>query len=170
MSKGLRRSINRGADLLQDVVKLDFAISDLTISVTDGVPGWGTAVLTNLPEGNFVLLGCVVNLQFDTADADIIATWEGDFSVGTAPTADGTLSGGEIDIIASTAIAAATAKLSPITRGASSSTENSNMFNNTDGSLELNVNLLIDDASISGDADFTAAGTVHLAIVMLGDD
>lgn len=168
--KGLRRSINRGADVLKDVVKIDIGVDDLALSVDGAVIGFGSAVLTNLPEGNFVLIGCVCYLDFLTADADVGATWAGDYSVGTAPTADSTLSGAEVDIIASTAIAAATAKQSPITRGASSATENSVVFDNTDGSLELNLNMLVDDADIADDADFTVNGTVHLAIVMLGDD
>ena len=170
MSKGLRRSINRGAKLLSDVVKIDIGLDNLTLSLDGAIIGFGSAVLTALPEGNFVLLGCVCNLQFDSVDADVAATWEGDYSVGTTATADSTLATTEIDIIASTAIAAATAKLSPITRGASSATENSAVFDNTDGSLELNLNMLMDDADIADDADMIVNGTVHLAIVMLGDD
>lgn len=170
MGKGLPRSTGRGAAQRQEIMTLRVPVRDLTLSVTDGAPGFGAAVGAGLPEGNILYLGCVSYLQFSTTDADVTATWEGDYSLGTAPTADGVLSGAEIDLVPSTPIAAATAQVSPVTRAASTQTEQSVIFDNTDGSLEVNINLLVDDASIAGAADFTVDGAIHIAFIVLGDD
>lgn len=171
MAKGLPRSLARGDKQRQELIKETVVIDGLTVSVADGSPGFGTAVIRDLPEGNLCLLGALAYLQFETSDADITATFEGDYSIGTAPTADGSLAGGEVDIIPSTALAAATAKVSPRTRGVQSDGAFAGkVFDNTDGSLEINLNLLIDDLDISGAADFTATGVLHLAYTVLGDD
>ena len=76
----------------------------------------------------------------------------------------------EVDLIQSTALGAATAKVSPVARGTHAVAITGTVLDNTDGSLELNLNLLIDDANISGAADFTATGVVELSYIILGDD
>lgn len=168
MGKGLPRSRARGEPARNPIVKQFVEVSAIAISVagTTGV-GWGTAVIGDLPEGNILFLGAIAYLQFNSADADITATYDGDYSIGTAATADATLADAEVDIVPSTALGAATAKLSPRVRGANATQV---MLDNTDGSLELNLNLLIDDATISGTADMTATGFVQLAYIVLGDD
>jgi hypothetical protein len=150
------------------IVKHTIDVVARTLPVVDGAPGRGTLVLGDLPEGNVLLLGAVAYLRFTTADADITATFDGDFSVGTVPTADSDLSdSGEADIIASTALGAATDKVSPLVRATNATQA---IIDNTDGSLEVNLNLLIDDTAISGAADFTVDGVVMLSYVVLGDD
>lgn len=130
--------------------------------------GYGTAVIRDLPEGNILLLGAIAYLQFTKLDAGTTATFDGDYAIGSAPTADATLSGAEVDIIPSTALGAATAGVSPMVRGANATQV---MLDNTDGSLELNLNLLIDDAAVSADdQDFTVNGVVSLAYIVMGDD
>ncbi len=168
MPKGLGRSIGRGAPSKSPIVKQMVPVNAVPISVagTTGV-GWGTAVIGDLPEGNILFLGAIAYLQFNSADTDVVATYDGDYSIGSAPTGDATLSGAEIDIIPSTALGAATGRLSPVVRGANATQA---MLDNTDGSLEINLNLLIDDANISGTADMTATGFVQLAYIVLGDD
>jgi hypothetical protein len=45
------------------------------------------------------------------------------------------------------------------------------ILDNTDGSLEINLNVLINDASISADAQAaTADGYIVLSYIVLGDD
>lgn len=139
-----------------------------TISVADGAPGFGTKVIGDFPEGNISFKSALLYLQLTTADADVIAAFDGDVAVGTVPTADGDFGDtGEAVIIASTALGAATAKLSPVVRA---SNVTPLMFDNTDGSLEINLNLLIDDTSISGAADFTFEGVLYLDYDVMGDD
>lgn len=166
--KGFIRSLTRNP-ARQNVLKKSIPVRNLPISIagTTGV-GFGSAVLGDLPDGNLLILGAVAYLQFSTADTDVQTAFDGDYSVGTAPTADATLSGAEVNVIPSTPLGAATAGVSPVVRGASAAP--GGVLDNTDGSLELNLNLLIDDANISGTGDFTVTGVIILSYVVLGDD
>jgi len=172
MAKGLRRSLSRGPALLEAVIKETLNLGG-TIEV-DGATGvgFGTVVLAGLPQGNFMLLGAVAYVQLTGPGTGHTADFEGDYSIGSAPTADATLSGAEVDIVPSTALAAATANVSPLTRGLQSDGSLCGVvLDNTAGDLELNLNVLIDDADISADdVDFTLGGSVHLVYTMLGDD
>ncbi len=176
MGKGLPRSHARGdfnpsGANKSGVIKIP---ADTTITVDgSGTDGFGTVVVGGFPEGNIGFLFCVAYLQFagSGADADLGDTWEGDYSIGTTPTADNTLATSEIDLVVSTAIAAATAELSPITRGVSAIGDTGEIHDNTDGSLEINVNLLIDDADIAGvDSVITVTGEIYISYHLLGDD
>lgn len=172
MGKGLPRSMSRGAAARQEVIKQEFVIRG-TVSVTaaGAAVGFGTSVIGDLPEGNILLLGAVAYLSLagTGTDPNLTATWDGDFSIGTAPTADVTLSGAEIDIIASTALGAATAEVSPRVRAFNAAQA---MFDNTDNSLELNLNVLIDAADITDGATvvLTASGILQLAYIVMLDD
>lgn len=167
--KGLPRSLSRSAAGSGSSGKT-VPIKDLAIRTTGATGvGFGTAVIRGLPEGNILLLGAVAYLQFTKLDAGTIATFDGDYSIGTVPTADVDVSDpGEDDIIPSTALGAATAGVSPMVRGSNATQV---ILDNTDGSLEVNLNLLIDDASVSADdQDFTVSGVLSLAYIVLGDD
>lgn len=168
--KGLPRSLSRGVSQLS-IVRQAIPVTAKAISLagTTGV-GFGSVVIGDLPEGNILFLGAVSYMKFTTADADVQATFDGDYSIGSAPTADVTLSGSEVDIIQSTALGAATAGVSPVARGTNAAAICGTVLDNTDGSLELNLNLLIDDANISGTGDFTVTGALELVYVVLGDD
>lgn len=169
--KGLARSLSRGSPQSQEVVKQVIKLDELAIRVggVTGV-GWGTAVVGDLPEGNILLLGAVSYIQFTKASGatGVTDTFDGDYGIGSAPTADASLSGTKINIIPSSALGAATSGVSPRTRGANATQV---MLDNTDGSLELNLNLLIDDAAISAnDQDLTATGELYILYSVLGDD
>jgi len=167
--KGLPRSLSRSAAGSGNSGKT-FPVSALAITTSGATGvGFGTAVIRGLPEGNILLLGAVAYLQFTKGSAGTIATFDGDYSIGTVPTVDNDVAdAGEADIIPSTALGAATAGVSPMVRGANATQV---ILDNTDGSLELNLNLLIDDASVSADAQaFTVSGVVSLAYIVLGDD
>ena len=171
--KGLPRSLARGNPLASPIIKQTLAVRAAAISVagTTGV-GFGSAVVGDFPEGNILFLGAVVNMQFSGSgsDANLAATWSGDFALGTTPASDGTISAGDEDLVAETALAAASVEVSPLTRASSTSTLSGAILNNTDGSLEINLNLLIDDADIGGTVPITATGEIYLSYVMLGDD
>lgn len=165
--KGMIRALSRNP-FAQPVRKLSIPVRNVPISVagTTGV-GFGTAVIGDLPPGNILFLGAVGYMQFATADGDVQAAFDGDYAIGTTPTADATVAGTEADIVALTALGPATAGLSPVARGTNATQV---ILDNTDGSLELNLNLLIDDANISGTGDFTVSGVLHIAFTVLGDD
>lgn len=168
--KGLVRSLSRGASKDQVAKTKAIVVEDLAVTV-DGATGvgFGTAVLGDFPEGNILFLGAVSYMQFAGAvTAGLLDTWEGDYSIGSTATADATLATTDVDIVASSPIAAATAELSPVTRGSGATQV---ILDNTDGSLELNLNLIIDDASISADdVVLTVNGVLHIAYIVLGDD
>ena len=174
--KGLKRSLSRGDAGLQEVFRMDMAF-DESVDIT-GVAATvdaGNFVLGALPQGNLLFLGAVVYVIVDaTGDADVIDNWAGDFGIGTVPQNEVDLAdAGEDDIIASTALAAGVSdKVTASTRGASTTTEHGLIIDNTDGSLELNFNLLIDDNVITDTAvgSFRCYGTIHAAFIVLGDD
>jgi len=174
MSKGLPRSLSRGAPQQQEIIKQTFVIDSVPI-IIDGATGvgFGSAVIGDLPEGNILLLGAVAYLQVvgTGGQAGLVDTWAGDFGIGTTPASDGTLSAGDIDLVDSTPLAAATAEASPRTRGAGATATNAAILDNTDGSLELNANVLVDDADISADGvTATLVGELYIAYIVLGDD
>lgn len=170
MGKGLKRSL-RGipADAkAAPVIKHRIPVS-VTVEV-DGATGvgFGTAVIGDLPEGNILLLGALANLTFTGPGTGHTATFNGDFAIGSAPTADATLAGAEVDIVPSTAMGPAVANVTPQARGANATQV---MLDNTDGSLELNLQVLVDDADISAnDVLFTVTGMVELLYSVMLDD
>ena len=176
MSKGLQRSLSRGAAGRQEIFRIDMPFSfsvDIT-GVADSVDA-GTYAIGGLPQGNLLFLGAVSYVQVDGgSDAHIVNNWGGDYAIGTAPNGDVDLGdAGDANIVPSTAlIAGASDKLAASTRGASTGAEHGVIIDNTDGSLELNLNLLIDDNVIT-DAEvgtFAVSGVIHAAIIVLGDD
>jgi len=176
MAKGLPRSLARGRKARQEIVKevREFDVT-FTVAASGSAAGLGTAVIGDLPEGNILLLGAVCYVQFSTADTDFTATWDGSFGVGTTADADGTIvNTTDADIVQQTTIAAATSRVSPLTRGVGPEIVNGTplVVDNTDGSLELNLNLVVDAADVTDgeDGEFNAVGKLHLAYIVLGDD
>lgn len=168
--KGLLRSLSRNPKRTS-VVKQIIPFNDLALSV-DGATGVGfnAAVAADLPEGNILFLGAVAYARVTrpSTSTGIQATFDGDFSIGTTPTADATLSTTDANIVSSSPLGAATAGVSPVARGTGNT---SVVLDNTDGSLELNFNLIIDDANISADDQaVTVDGYMVLSYIVLGDD
>lgn len=172
MGKGLGRTLRRGGknDGRQPIVTKYFSFKNLVLSVVDGAPGYGSVAAFRLPQGNLLVHGAVGYLNFTTTDEDITATFDGDVSIGSGSTSDATLSGAEINLVASTALGAATAKVSPTVRLPSATANNGVIHNNTDSDLIFYINLLIDDAAISGAADFLVNGSIKVSCTVLGDD
>lgn len=174
MGKGLPRSHSRGgfAGAAKPFNVYRASALPITVDGASGV-GWGTAVLGDFPEGNILFLGAVAYMTFTgPTSANLGDTWSGDFGIGTTPADDGTISVGDVDIIPSTAVGPAVAEVSPRTRGTQADGALAGqVFDNTDGSLELNLNLLIDDADIGADGiAMTADGVLLISVSVLGDD
>lgn len=169
--KGLVRSLARGKPQNQAVIKQRVRLDALAVVIAGATGvGFGTAVAADLPEGNILFMGAASYLQITKASgaSGITATFDGDYSVGTTATADATLSGTDANIIGSAALGAATAGVSPVARGTGSTGV---LLDNTDGSLELNLNVLIDDAAISADSQTVyVSGVIDLVYAVLLDD
>lgn len=174
MGKGATRARNR-APLKGGTLRVAKIPFDVLVTLTDGAPGSGSAVIRKLPQGNVMFLGATCYATFTKVSGALTATFDGDFSIGTTPDANATLATTDVDLIASTAMGAATAGVSPRIRSLTANsggilTNNVTIFDNTDGSLEANLNVLIDDAAISGAAVVRATGTLFLAHMVMGDD
>jgi len=126
-------------------------------------------VIHGLPTGNIELLGAVVSLALagSGADANLGDTWSGDFGIGTTPADDGTITAGDVDIIGSTAVGPASGEAISAVKA---NNVTAALLDNTGGGLEVNLNVLIDDADISGDGvPITCTGSLHLAYAVLGN-
>jgi len=173
--KGLLRSLGRASETDRSIVKRRIAFSfsaDIT-GEADTVDAT-TAVIGQLPEGNILLLGAVAYVAVKAGtDEHVIDDWDGDYGIGTAPNGDYDLSDAEDDnVVPSTALAsAADDKDAQSTRGLSTATEQV-ILDNADGSMELNLNILIDDNVITDteDGTFAISGTLDIAYIVLGDD
>lgn len=172
--KGLQRSLSRGPKAKRGIVNQYFDLTNktVTVSATGTAVGFGTLVLEGLPEGNILLHGAVLSdfvAQGSGSDANLAATWDGDYGVGSTPADDATISGTDVDIIASTAFGAATAEVSPTGRVANATPV---IIDNTAGTGEVNVNVLIDAANITDDESvvLTLSGRLDIAYTVLGDD
>jgi len=170
--KGLPRSLAHGPASRAEIVKavIPFAVG-LVSSGATGV-GFGTTPIAGLPEGNILVVGAVAYAQIskDTVlgAAGTLDAFTGSYSIGSSATADATLATTEIDVIAAQATAAATAGVSPVTRGVGVA---QSVIDNTDSSKVLNLNVLLDDASVSADTQhLKVSGTLYLAYIVLGDD
>lgn len=167
--KGLIRTLSRGsapAGVLKQAIRVNAPIS---VDGATGI-GFGTVAIEGFPAGNLLLLGVVSYLQFTklAAATGIIDAFTGSFSIGSAPTVDAVLSGTDADIIASTVLGAATAGVSPSVRAVNAVQA---ILDNTDSTIEINLNLLIDDLSISANAQgLTVTGVVYISFMVLGDD
>ena len=170
MGKGFPYAMSR-AGAAAPIMKQTLALRSVALSVaavSTGI-GFGTVAVGDFPQGNILVLGMVANLRFTATGTNATTTFDGDFSLGTTATVDSTLDGTDVNLIPSTALGAATARVSPIVRGANGTPV---LLNNTDGSLEINLNVLIDAANITDDTTvpMTVTGEIYIAFIVLGDD
>ncbi len=174
MGKGLPRSLSRGDPTRQEIIKQTFALNAVAVNI-DGASGvgFGTVVVGDFPEGNILFLGAVSYLAISGpgGDAGLVDAFEADYGIGTTPMSDATISTGDEDIIQETAVAGATAEVGPRTRGTHLAADTGEIHDNTDNSLELNLNILVDDDDISADGiAFTVTGEFTLLYSVLMDD
>lgn len=168
--KGFQRSLARGIPFSQNVVRTSYLFSgSFVVANGSTAPGIGSLVIGDFPKGNLLLLAArVQGMVFRTADADAIATWDGDWSVGSVPNADADLTDAtDFDIVGVSggqAIGAATAKVSPVQDVTSAKNA---IIDNRDDSKEINLNVLVDDASQSGDISMTVKGVLELVYIVL---
>lgn len=171
MTKGLPRSLSRAKAIDVACKKLRITVDEsMTLTGDSGNAIFQTAVVGGLPEGNILIHGAVSNLTFTgPTSANLADDFQGDYAVGTAPTADTTLNGSEVDIIASTAIPAATSEVSANVRSANATQV---IVDNTASTLEVNLNVTLDADEVTDGEDVAVAvtGTIDIVYSVLGDD
>jgi len=171
MTKGLQRSLSRGPKATQNVVT-----ERLMLNVALAFTGVGSAAvvatspIAGLPEGNILLLGATANLTFTgPTSANLADDFQGDYGIGSTPASDNTITGTDVNLVGSTAIAAATAEVSANNRGVNAAQA---VLDNTDGSGEMNLNVLLDADEVTDTEEVvvTVTGSVDVAYIVLGDD
>lgn len=171
MGKGFPYAMSRAPAANTPVKKATLVLRDFAVSVAaaGAAVGFGTAVVGDFPQGNILILGTVANLAFTATGTNATVTFAGDFSIGTTPTADVTLDGTDVNIVGSTAMGPAVSRVTPAARGALGTPF---LVDNTDGSLEMNLNVLIDAANITDSATvpMLVDGEIYIAYIVLGDD
>jgi hypothetical protein len=178
MGKGLPRSLQRGyaaANLGSGAVTQETVAVDLTVDVSatganKGFAGVAIPGLT-LAEGNILLLGTVATLSFESLDANAIDAWQGDFALGTVATVDAdTADDGEDDVLDLQALAA-TGGTEATTKYDYVPLEANSLIDLTAGSASVNLNILLDAASITDDttAQIRVVGSISVAYTVLGD-
>lgn len=87
MPRGLKRA-SRDALVkgnLVTVKKIPVVGKVVNVAAAGSGVGFGSVVLDGLPVGNLLYLGGTAYLDFETADTDVVATYDGDFGIGTTP-------------------------------------------------------------------------------------
>lgn len=173
MTKGYPRGLSRGKAQKAAISKLQIPVQGLALTVTSvgAAIGWGTAVLGGLPEGQLKILAVAAQLTFagSGADANLADTFDGDFGIGSTPADDATIAGADVDLIASTALGAATAEVSPLANAINGV---DSVLDNTAADKEVNLNVLIDAADIVDDQSviLTVDGVVEVTFITMLDD
>jgi hypothetical protein len=173
MAKGLPRSLaNAKPGNEISPRRIRYVANSLVVSVTGGAAtakGFGTTVLGGLPEGNILVLGGIAYLKLSSTDDDVIATFGADLSIGTTATADATLDGTDVNILAETSMGTASGKATALVRNTIAALA---MIDNTAADLELNLNVITDDNSVTDSlvGTFLCDGYVDLVYIVLGDD
>lgn len=172
MAKGLPRSGKKGG-ASAPLMRIEKPLDGLSIAITDpgGANGYGNAdSKLRFPEGNILILGMLAYCQFFSVSAGLTAGWSGAVALGTSATSDATINGNEINLLPLTTLNAATAKLSPIVKMASSSSINGTIIDNTNNDVVPYLNFSIDDATLSAGSTLTAKGFIIALVSVLGDD
>lgn len=165
--KGLPRSLARAKPDAVPLVKrfVPFDVS-FTVANGSGAPGIGSVAIADFPAGKIVLVAARCSgLVFSSADADAGAAWDGDWSIGSVPNADADLTDAtDFDIVGVSggqAIGAASGadKHSPTQDVTSLKNV---LLDNEAGGLEVNLNVMVDDATQTGDIVMRARGTLEL--------
>lgn len=155
---------------IRDVIDLD-TIATFTVT-DDGANGaWATAVLGNLPRGYLIFLGACITDAVIMLGANVVTGWGGDISVGTSQLFNATqaLDSTRANILPAQSVSAVglNAVLHP---HFSTPSEHGLILDNTAKTMELNLNLKVDDIDISDDSTAVLQGEMRIAYVLLGDD
>lgn len=166
MARGAPRILKR-ANIVQQSLRVPFDV-EVTVDGSSG-NGFGSAVCAGLAEANIHFKAAVAYVEVvSTTGESIDADWSGDVSFGTTASADATLGGTDANIIGSTALGPASGGVIAPRRGTGTTAA---LLDNTDGSLEINLNLSVDDANVADtDSVVRLRGVLFIDATVLGDD
>lgn len=166
-------AVEYGNDVIKKTVLTCTALP-VTISDDAGVAQYGGVQVYDFPEGLVAFLGGVIDGSLTAGvTGTIIATWDGDVALGTATATTGaTLTGTEADLLQSTAVTQAVAKVANVDAVslATALTESGARWHDgTATAKDMFLNFVIDDDAThtAGTAAFT--GTITFTWMNLGD-
>lgn len=143
---------------------IEFTKEDLLVTKDASDGGWGTLKLATFPKGRIWVHGAVGTLSnVDVSDSDNIGdTGSGDYSFGTAATANTTLDGTAVDLAPSAAL------IDPFVAGVGSANASSvlaagALFDGSSTAKTINLNIKFDDSDLStgnGAADVVGKITI----------
>lgn len=150
-----------------------FTFTNVTRTATDGGDRGLSAPLVTFPEGRILIMSAAIDCtvtcssNFNASTDDVFVT-----SIGTASNAvgDATLSGTEVDIIASTEHDTASGDTVSFAWEADMTAGGDTVFDGTTTAVQLFWNAGVLDANTSGDVSITNAGTANVIWAFLGDD
>jgi hypothetical protein len=154
--------------------KVTVTLVNTPVTMVDeaGVVAYGGLKILDMPEGVIVYVGATVNLALTLSAAGINADFDSDFSLGTVTASNNnTLTGTEVDLLASTAVPQAVAGAATA-QAQSSATQFGLITDGTGTAMDVFLNILVDDA----DHDITTTptniicnGTITFVYATLGD-
>lgn len=151
--------------------KTVLSFENVAIAMADaaGVVAYGGLKVFDFPEGLIHILGATANLDLTKSSAGIIATWDGDFGVGTVTASNNaTLASTEQNVIPTTATPQAVAGVTT----ADGVSTGSVLLDGTTTPVDLFLNFLVDDADhdvTTTPADIIVNGTLTFIWAHLGD-
>lgn len=145
----LRKAVRDG--LVTGKYRVEIPNRDILVSAAGAAIGFGALPLDDFPAGKRIVFhGIRFSLGFQRMDTNLIATWSGDWSLGTQPNTDTDLADAtDFDLIAAQAIGPANASgliaaVETVVAGPAARTWASNE--------EINLNMIVDAADITDGA------------------
>jgi hypothetical protein len=146
---------------------LTLTATPVTVGNTTGI-SFGGLKLYDFPAGRIAVIGATADLSFDWHSQGPAETGSGDFALGTTITSDATLDGTDVNLLPSTALTDPFVAGVGAGKGALAA---SAQFDGTTTPVDLNINIIIDDADVAdGDSDVVSvSGTITIVWANLGD-
>jgi len=160
-------SVTNSYGFQKSIIK--FVNTPIVMADEAGVVAYGGLKIFDFPAGSLVIQGATADIAVTKSSAGIIATFDGDFALGTAAAAnDATLTSTEANIIPSTATPQA---VSGATTAKGRSTA-ALLLDGTTTAADLYINFLVDDADhdvTTTPANLILNGTVTVLWANMGD-
>lgn len=144
----LKKAIRDG--LVVGKYRVEVPGRNISVAAAGAAIGFGSLPVDDFPAKRLNIHGIRANLGFQRMDTNVIATWSGDWSLGSTPTADVTLSGTDVDLIASTPIGPANA--AGLIAGVDVLVNTPILNRAWTAGEEVNLNLIVDAADITDGA------------------
>jgi hypothetical protein len=148
----------------------------VTFSNVGSVVEFASTPLLALPRGDLIVVGGYLHLDAIKVGADILAAFVLSYGLGTVAQADNDLvDAGDVDLKTLTTLAAATAGVSPHSKGGLNGANvlasggATNYLDNNAGTLAVFLNMTLPDASVTGPlSSLRVKGSLRLVTIGLG--